>query len=133
MTTTSIKNYTNTFNIRGTEIEITAPARINNATGEVVPDMELDNTAIKMAQDKYRKKFNFVGPEDIKKLRQKWQLSQKEFAKVIGWSPSTVALYEVGEIPTKSNNRLLKVMIKDPKVMEAFIAESKADDNLKEL
>ncbi|CDI60155.1 Xre family toxin-antitoxin system [Lactobacillus helveticus CIRM-BIA 104] len=29
-------------------------------------------------------------------------MTQKQFAKVIGCSPSTVALYEVGEIPTKS-------------------------------
>ncbi|MEN2379880.1 helix-turn-helix domain-containing protein [Lactobacillus helveticus] len=49
-------------------------------------------------------------------------MTQKQFAKVIGWSPSTVALYEVGEIPTKSNNRLLKVMIKDSNVMKEFIA-----------
>ncbi|MCD9225214.1 xre family toxin-antitoxin system [Lactobacillus helveticus] len=52
---------------------------------------------------------------------------------MIGWSPSTVALYEVGEIPTKSNNRLLKVMIKDSNVMKEFIAESKADSDLEEL
>lgn len=60
-------------------------------------------------------------------------MSQKQFAKVIGCSPSTVALYEVGEIPTKSNNRLLKVMIKDSNVMKEFIAESKADSDLEEL
>ncbi|MBN6049326.1 helix-turn-helix domain-containing protein [Lactobacillus helveticus] len=60
-------------------------------------------------------------------------MTQKQFAKVIGWSPSTVALYEVGEIPTKSNNRLLKVMIKGSNVMKEFIAESKADSDLEEL
>ncbi|GFO99092.1 helix-turn-helix domain-containing protein [Lactobacillus helveticus] len=60
-------------------------------------------------------------------------MTQKQFAKVIGWSPSTVVLYEVGEIPTKSNNRLLKVMIKDSNVMKEFIAESKADSDLEEL
>lgn len=111
--TTSIKNYTNTFNIRGKEIKITAPARFDDSTQKVVPDMTLDNAAIKIAQDKYREMFDFVKPEEIKALRQKWNLTQKQFAKVIGWSPSTVALYEVGEIPTKSNNRLLKMMIKD--------------------
>ncbi|NRO90506.1 hypothetical protein IMAU10142_00522 [Lactobacillus helveticus] len=47
--TTSIKNYTNTFNIRGKEIEITAPARFDDATQKVVPDMKLDNAAVKMA------------------------------------------------------------------------------------
>ncbi|MCC9272358.1 MAG: helix-turn-helix domain-containing protein [Lactobacillus gallinarum] len=95
--------------------------------------MTLDNAAIKIAQDKYREMFDFVKPEEIKALRQKWNLTQKQFAKVIGWSPSTVALYEVGEIPTKSNNRLLKVMIKDSNVMKELIVESKADSDLEEL
>ena len=131
--TTSIKNYINTFNIRGKEIEITAPARFDDATQKVVPDMKLDNAAVKMAQQKYREMFDFIKPEEIKALWQKWNLTQKQFAKVIGWSPSTVVLYEVGEIPTKSNNRLLKVMIKDSNVMKEFIAESKADSDLEEL
>lgn len=77
-----------------------------------------------MAQDKYRKKYNYVSPNDIKALRQKWNLTQKQLANIIGWSPSTIALYEVGEIPTKSNNRLLKVLIKDPQAMKDFIEES---------
>ena len=34
--TTSIKNYTNTFNIRGKEIEITAPARFDDATQKLL-------------------------------------------------------------------------------------------------
>ncbi|MFJ6932552.1 MAG: hypothetical protein ACIRZI_00540 [Lactobacillus gallinarum] len=46
--TTSIKNYTNTFNIRGKEIKITAPARFDDSTQKVVPDMTLDNAAIKI-------------------------------------------------------------------------------------
>lgn len=92
--------------------------------------MELDNQAVKMAQEKYRKKYNYVSPKDIKALRQKWNLTQKQLANIIGWSPSTIALYEVGEIPTKSNNRLLKVLIKDPQAMKDFITESKEQEEL---
>lgn len=92
--------------------------------------MELDNQAVKMAQEKYRKKYNYVGPKDIKALRQKWNLTQKQLANIIGWSPSTIALHEVGEIPTKSNNRLLKVLIKDPQAMKDFITESEEQEEL---
>lgn len=92
--------------------------------------MELDNQAVKMAQEKYRKKYNYVSPKDIKALRQKWNLTQKQLANIIGWSPSTIALYEVGEIPTKSNNRLLKVLIENPQAMKDFITESKEQEEL---
>lgn len=74
--------------------------------------------------------IDIVAPTDIKNLRKKWKLSQRAFAKIIGWSPSTIALYEAGEIPTTGNNRLLKILIKDSKVMEEFIQESKNDDKL---
>ena len=127
MVKTYVKDYTNTFDIRGIEIEVTAPARFDSQTGKIVADMQLDNQAIKLAQDKFRKQFDFVSPNDIKNLRKKWNLSQKQLAEVIGWSPSTVALYEGGEIPTKSNNRLLKILIKDNQVMRDFIQESKID------
>lgn len=130
MNETYIKNHTNTFEIKGENIEITAPARFDSKTNKIIDDMELDNQAVKMAQEKYRKKYNYVGPKDIKALRQKWNLTQKQLANIIGWSPSTIALYEVGEIPTKSNNRLLKVLIKDPQAMKDFITESKEQEEL---
>ena len=110
MTKTYVKDYTNTFEIKGETIEVTAPARFDSKTNKIIDDMELDNRAIKMAQNKYRKKYNVIVPNDIKALRKKWNLTQKQLANVIGWSPLTITLYEVGEIPTKSNNRLLKVL-----------------------
>lgn len=71
-----------------------------------------------------------MGPADIKKLRKKWKLSQRQLASVLGWSSSTIALCEIGEIPTVGNNRLLNVLIKNPQVMKDFIEEKKNSDNL---
>lgn len=75
MTKTYVKDYTNTFEIKGETIEVTAPARFDSKTNKIIDDMELDNRAIKMAQNKYRKKFNVIGPIDIKALRKKWNLT----------------------------------------------------------
>lgn len=67
-------------------------------------------------------------PEQMKALRKKWHLSQRKFAKVLGWSSSTVALYEVGAVPTNGNNRLLKILIKVDKVMKEFIEVSQKSE-----
>ena len=123
---TYIKNYTNTFDIKGKEITVTDPARFDR----LINDNEFDDQAVEIAQEIYRQKYVFVGPADIKKLRKKWKLSQRQLASVLGWSPSTIALYEVGEIPTVGNNRLLNVLIKNPQVMKDFIEEKKNSDNL---
>ena len=123
-----IANYTNTYDIRGHEIEITAPARFDDQTHEVIPDLKLDDQAAKLALEKFRKIYGVVSPEKMKNLRKKWNLSQRKFAKVLGWNPSTVALYETGAIPNVSNNRLLKILIKDDKVMKEFIEDSQKNE-----
>ena len=43
---------------------------------------------------------------------------------MIGWSPLTITLYEVGEIPTKS------FLIKPPQAMKDFIEESEDQEEL---
>ncbi|WP_281681904.1 type II TA system antitoxin MqsA family protein [Lactobacillus gallinarum] len=123
-----IANYTNTYDIRGHEIEITAPARFDDQTHEVIPDLKMDDQAAKLALEKFRQIYGVVSPEKMKNLRKKWNLSQRKFAKVLGWSPSTVALYETGAIPNVSNNRLLKILIKDDKVMKEFIEDSQKNE-----
>lgn len=123
-----IANYTNTYDIRGHEIEITVPARFDDQTHEVIPDLELDDRAAKLALEKFRQIYGVVSPEKMKNLRKKWNLSQRKFAKVLGWSPSTVALYETGAIPNVSNNRLLKILIKDDEVMKEFIEDSQKNE-----
>lgn len=120
-----IADYTNTYDIRGHKIEITAPARFDDQTHEVIPDLKLDDQAAKLALEKFRKLYGVVSPEQMKALRKKWDLSQRKFAKVLGWSPSTIALYEAGAVPTNGNNRLLKILIKDDTMMKEFIEDSK--------
>lgn len=119
-----IANYTNSYDIRGHEIEVTAPARFDDQTNQVIPDLELDDQAAKLALQKFRKQYDVVSPHDIKQLRKKWKLSQRKLAHILGWSPSTIALYEAGAVPTNGNNRLLKILIKDDKIMLEFIKDS---------
>lgn len=50
-----IGDYTNSYDIRGHEIVITAPACFDEKTGKVMADLELDDYAAKLALEKYRK------------------------------------------------------------------------------
>lgn len=122
-----IANYTNNYDIRGHTIQVTAPARFDEQSHTVIPDLELDDHAAKMALDKFRQQYDVVSPTQIKNLRKKWHLSQRKLAQVLGWSPSTIALYEANALPTNGNNRLLKILIKDDRVMREFIKDSQED------
>lgn len=113
MTNTYIKDYTNTFIIHGHEYTVTAPTRFDSDTNKLVDDLILDDQAVEIANSMYRNDMNLVSPEDVKKYRAKIGLSQREFAKLLGWSSNTVALYEAGAFPSKSNNKLLKALMSD--------------------
>lgn len=55
-----IADYTNSYDIRGQQITITASARFDKNTGKVIADLELDDHAAKLALEKYRRKFGII-------------------------------------------------------------------------
>lgn len=126
MSDTYLKDYTNTFDIKGHSYTVTAPARFDVVTGELVDDRVLDDQAVEIANDMYRHEFHIVSPVDIKAFRHRLMLSQRDFAKLIGVSPNTIALYEAGAFPTTAHNRLLKLLMNDDNSLQSFI---KADKN----
>ncbi|WP_281166174.1 helix-turn-helix domain-containing protein [Liquorilactobacillus sicerae] len=127
MTDTYTKNYTNTFMIHGREYKVTAPAKFDSETNELLDDTVLDDQAVEIANNKYRADMGLVSPEDIKKYRAKIGLSQRELAKFLGWSPNTIALYETGAFPSKGNNRLLKALMSDDHVLTDFLEQDDHD------
>lgn len=108
------KNYTTVYTIDGHEYKVTAPALINEKTGEPVADKELDDTAAEKAREMHRKDMGFFSPKDLKNYRQRTGLSQKNLAELTGLSLNTIALYEAGAFPTVANNKMLKVLINKP-------------------
>lgn len=128
MDKTYVKDYTNTYEIHGHKYQVTAPARFDMASGQIVEDAELDDAAAKIARAMYRSEFGIVAPESIKEYRAQIGLSQREFAKLLGWSPNTVAMYEVGGFPSESNNKLLKMLIADNHVLYELAQQTAGND-----
>ncbi|WP_243673958.1 type II TA system antitoxin MqsA family protein [Lentilactobacillus kisonensis] len=131
MVKTYVKDYTNTFLIHGNEYSVTAPARFDSKTNELINDPELDNQAVEIANELYRRDKDLVSPTDIKKYRAKVGLSQREFAKLLGWSPNTVALYETGAFPSESNNKLLKALMSDDQILNNYLKQDQTNNKTK--
>lgn len=124
MSETYVKDYTNSYTIRGHEYEVTAPARFDRKTNQIIPDAELDDAAAEMANAMYRDEFDIVTPEQIKTFRKSNGLSQRDFSKLLGWSKTTVALYEAGSIPNESNNKLLQQVLTNREVYNSLLSKS---------
>lgn len=98
------KEIEETYKIRGENITIKAAAMFDANTGKQIYDEKLDSDAINKAFDIYRKKHNIIDPNRIKNLRKSYGLNQRDFATLLGVSPTTIAVYEIGSLPSESNN-----------------------------
>jgi len=97
-----------TYPVRGVDITIDATVLICETCGEDIFDLELDNANLSKAYEVYRKQYGVLSSEDLKRLRQKYNISQRTLAKLLEWSPATIYRYEKGNLPTPAHNECLK-------------------------
>lgn len=103
----SIQNTTETFHVRGIDITITSPARICENCGEIIFDEVLDDEKLKLVYRAYRKLKGMLQPEEIRAIREKRNLTQEEFSKLLGFN---VARYENGSLQSEEEDkRLVKI------------------------
>ncbi len=62
------------------------------------------------AYREYRKRKGMIQLEDIKELRNKYGLSQRAFARLLGCSPITIQRYESGALQDDVHNNLLLIL-----------------------
>lgn len=58
------------------------------------------------------------------------KLTQREFAKLLGWHQNTVALYEVGAFPSEADNKVLKALMKNNDFLSGLLADDKVPDKV---
>lgn len=96
------------YNLRGDLIEINSyVAKCKRCNSELF-EPYLENENLKQLYRKYAKKHNLVLPEDIKSMREKYDVSQTLFAIILGIGEATIERYESGSLPSKSISNLIK-------------------------
>lgn len=73
----------------------------------------------------YREKANIIKAEDIVKLREKYDIPQRELTAILGLGKMPINRYERGGLPTKSQSDYIKLLIENEdkfieKVNEAY-------------
>ena len=97
----SIQNTTETFNVRGFDITITSPARICENCGAIIFDAVLDDEKLKLVYRAYRELKGLLQPEEIRAIRERRNLTQEEFSKLLGFN---VARYENGSLQSEEED-----------------------------
>jgi len=125
MKNTYVKDFEQTFSIRGEDIFVKASARYDSETHEMLYDGALDDAAIEMARKIYCQRNGFLEPVQIREIRENIGISQRDFATLMGWSQTTIVLYESGALPTNNNNNQLKMIYENPLELKQYYLNAK--------
>ncbi len=83
-------------------------------SGEQFTSTSLDEVNMNQVYNQYRDKFNIPFPDEITRIREKYDLSGTKMSEIMGFGVNTYRLYEAGEMPSVSNGKMIQ-MIDDPK------------------
>lgn len=111
------------INVCGEEIVVDAQILVCVACGEELFCEELDSVTLINAYNEYRRKHKLLLPEEIKKIREQYGLSQRSFAKLLNWGDKTICRYENGSVQDKAHNSLL-LFLREPENMRTYLTEN---------
>ena len=73
------------------------------------------NENLLAARDSYRRKNRLLTSEDIRAIREKYQLTQVELSNILDWGEITITRYETKQIQDEAHNDILVLISQDPK------------------
>lgn len=110
-------------NVKGTLIEYDEYYLVNE-NGEEIFDRNIEIENDQRLYDIYKKQNNLLTNFEIKKIRQKYGLTQKEYALVIGVGEVTVHRFEKGAIQTEAVDSIMKLS-NDPDNMSFLLLQNR--------
>ena len=120
---TAIVTKREAYEVMGERIEVDADVLVCSECGEELFCEELDQKTLVSAYNKYRQKHKLLMPEEIKRIREQYGLSQRGFAQILNWGDKTIHRYENGSIQDKAHNSLL-FFLKEPWNMRKYLEEN---------
>jgi putative zinc finger/helix-turn-helix YgiT family protein len=113
------------LNVRGEPIEVKGKVAICQKCGSKIFDEELDSRSLEKAYSYYREKHKLLSPDKIRTIREKYGLSQRALARLLGWGEITIHRYESGAIQDKVHDSTL-CLIEDPQNMKKLFEANRS-------
>jgi putative zinc finger/helix-turn-helix YgiT family protein len=102
------------------EIESEAEYSVCTVCGKDFATMDQMDITLTNGYNLYRKLENIISPSEIIAIREKYDASQKAFAKILDLGELTINSYEQGSLPSKSVSNLILLMDKPENFTELF-------------
>lgn len=101
------------YKVKDIDVQITALVTCCDNCGNEIWDDDKDNDNLIEAFNQYRKIKGLLFPAEIKEIRQKYGMTQSNFAKILGFGEKTITRYENGSLQDPAQNNLI-FLISDP-------------------
>lgn len=108
------------YHVRGESIEVDADVLVCTACGEDVAEPTRDDRTLRAAYDEYRRRYSMLSPERIRELRERYGLSQRGLARLLGWGEITIHRYENGALQDAAHDQVLQ-QLDDPRFVLSLL------------
>ena len=76
-------------------------------------------------KDAYRREVGLLTSDEIKNIREKYNISQKEFSEILNWGKATITRYENHQVQDRAHDDILRKIDSDPKWFLEMLERSK--------
>lgn len=87
---------------------------------EQITDPRIEEVNINQVYNQYRSKYHLPFPDEIKEIRDRYDISPSRMSILLGFGINTYKNYENGEVPSESNAKLIQ-LAKDPRSFRNII------------
>lgn len=109
----SIQKEVRAIEFRKEQFQVVFHFYICKDSHEKFTSTELDELNMNQVYNQYRDKYNLPFPEEIKKIREMYDLPATKMAEILGFGINSYRNYENGEVPSNANGKLI-TLASDP-------------------
>jgi len=110
---------------KGEEVEFTATYEHCSHTDEYLENEDMIKANNLSLKDAYRKKLGLLTSSEIRNIREKYGISQKDFSEILDWGKATITRYENHQVQDRAHDDILRKIDSDPKWLLDMLKRAK--------
>lgn len=115
-----LRSVERTLSVKGEDITLSIDEYFCKDCGDSIYDEEQDSKNLLLFYDEYRRRNNLLSAAQIKAIRQKYGLTQVQFARLLGFGDKTITRYERGAIQDEAHDNLIRQMESEENFRKIF-------------
>ena len=104
-----IKEREVTTEVKGIKIKFTEKYKVDSKTNEEIFDRDIEQENDIKLYNVYKKRMNLLTTNEIKEIRERYGLSQKDFALALGMGEITINRLENGSIQSEAVDSIIRL------------------------